>query len=202
MSITLDGPAGAALASSARGVHWLVELDFTSGTIRYTTAPVDVVAGGWTYTGLSSLVTVSNLSESEDSSNTKLTLGFSAVSTALLAASIGSVETYRGRSARLYLQLFDGTFTPVGTKVQRWSGYMDKVAVNRTRSATSGGDSVGRIELICSRAGLARARNFKGLRLTHAQQQQRFPGDMGLRYVQTLLEQPSVWLSKKFQSLG
>lgn len=198
MPITLDGPASSALAARSRGVHWLIELDFTSGTLAYTTAPIDVTSGGVTYRGVSNLADVSSLSESEDSSDTKLTLGFTVVNQAVLAATLGIIESYRGRAARLYLQLFDDTFTPVGTKVLRWSGYMDKVAVNRTRSATSGGESLGRIELQCSRAGLARARNFKGLRLTNAQQQQRFPGDTGLRYVQTLLEQPSVWLSKRF----
>lgn len=199
MTLTVDGPASAALASSARGVAWLIELDFAIGTQAYTTAPVDVTSGGVTYQGFSTLADVSGVSESEDSADTKVTLGFSVVSQAVLAATIGSVESYRGNPARLYLQMFDAGFAPVGAKIKRWSGYMDKVAVNRTRSSPSGGDSLGRIELQCSRAGLARARNFKGLRLTNAQQQHRHPGDTGLRYVQTLLEQPSVWLSKRFQ---
>jgi hypothetical protein len=46
---------------------------------------------------------------------------------------------------------------------------------------------------------MSRARNTTGLRLTDAQQQQRYAGDVGLAFMQTLIEQPSLWLSKRFQ---
>lgn len=201
MSLTLDATAQARITASVRGVAWLVELDFTSGTLRYTTAPLPIVAGGNTYTALGTLVDVSPVGESENTGAEQITLGFTAVSTAMLAASLGNVEGYRGRAARLNLQLLDDTWQPAGAPVLRWAGTMQPVKVTRTRSAPEGGASVGRIELPCTRSGMARARNAQGLRLNHAQQQQRFPGDLGLEYVQTLIEQPSLWLSKKFQKL-
>jgi hypothetical protein len=199
MALTLDGTATAAAAAGARGVAWLVDLEFVSGTLTYTTAPLSITVGGVVYQGYGDLVSVSTVGESEDSNADKLTLGVALVNTAMLAATLGDVDGYRGRRARLWLQLYDETFTPAGAPVQRWAGFMDRVTVDRSPAPATGGPSGGRINIECSRAGMARARNASGLRLTHAQQQARFAGDLGLEYLQTLIEQPSLWLSKRFQ---
>lgn len=199
MSLALDGTAAARIAATVRGVAWLVDLQFTTGTLRYTTAPVDLVVGANTYVG-GKQVDVSAVSESENANAEQLTLGF-VVDPAVLALVLGNVEAYRGQPAALWLQLFDEQFQPAGAPVKRWAGVMNKVQVSRQRSEPTGGPGSGRIELLCSRAGMARARNAEGLRLSHAQQQQRFPGDNGLQYVQTLIEQPSLWLSKRFKAV-
>ncbi len=197
--LTLDATATARIAAPVRGVAWLAELYFDSGTIYVTTAPVTVSSGGNDYLGLGSLVDVSAVSESENTAADKITLGMSLVDPAMLGATLGNVEGYRGRAVRLYLQLFDEAFQPSGAAVHRFSGYMDRVRVKRERSAPTGGGSTGRIEIECSRAGMPRARNAVGLRLSDAQQQAAYPGDRGLEYIQTLIESPSLWLSKRFQ---
>jgi hypothetical protein len=181
------------------GAHWLVELDFSSGLIRATTAPVDVTAAGNTYTGLGAFLGVGAVRESEDSAAERITISLPVVNSAMLAATMGPAATYRGRAARLYLQLFDEQFQPVGPRVARWSGYMEPVRITRTPASVGNGAGSGTIELPCQRAGMARARNYQGLRITHSQQLARYPGDMGLQYLQTLIEQPALWLSKRFQ---
>lgn len=201
MSLALDGTAAARIAAPVRGVAWLVELQFSSGTVRYTTAPMAVTVGADTYLGLGDLAGVSDVGESENTGAEQLALSFSLVNPSMLAATLGNVEGYRGRTARLWLQLFDEAFQPAGAPVLRWSGVMDRVQVSRTPAPEGGGASSGHLELQCSRAGMARARNAEGLRLSHAQQQQRFPLDLGLQYVQALIEQPALWLSKRFQKL-
>jgi hypothetical protein len=201
VSLTLDGTASARIAASVRGVAWLVQLDFLPSTLYYTTAPQTFTIGGNAYLGLGDLAGVSDVGESENTSAEQVTLSFALVNTALLAATLGNVENYRGRAVRLYLQLFDEAFQPAGAPVLRWSGHMQPVKVVRTPSDPAGGGAAGRIELPCARAGMARARNPAGLRLSHAQQLQRYPGDLGLEYVQTLIEQPSLWLSKRFQKV-
>lgn len=65
MSLALDGTAAARIAATVRGVAWLVDLQFTTGTLRYTTAPVDLVVGANTYVG-GKQVDVSAVSESEN----------------------------------------------------------------------------------------------------------------------------------------
>lgn len=200
MSLTLDGTAGARIAASVRGVAWLADLEFGTGTIYFTTAPVTVTALGHDYLGLGDLASVSPIGESEDTAADKITLGFALVNPAMLAATLADVDNYRGRRARLWLQVFDAAFQPAGAPVQRWAGFMDRVAVQRKPAdALGGGAASARLDLECSRAGMARARNLAGLRLTDAQQQQRYPGDLGLQYMQTLIETPSLWLSKRFQ---
>jgi hypothetical protein len=178
------------------GVAWLVALDFASGMLRYTTAPVSITDGADTYLGVGALASVSAVTESEEVQADAITLRLSIVDTALIAASLGNVEGYRGRAATVYLQMLDATFRPVGPKVRRWAGLMDRVEIKRGNSDAG---ATGSIELRCSRSGIARMRNAQGLRLTHEQQLRRYPGDTGLRYVRTLIEQPTLWLSKRFQ---
>ena len=201
MTITLDGPATAALTASARGAQWLVEADFTTGTVYYTTNAVSLTVGGHTYTGLGNMADVTGVTESEDTSVQKITLGFSVANPAILAATLGNVERYRWRPVRLYLQLIDTTYQPVGAPVLRFSGYMEPIKVTRQAAPPEGGPRTARLEMPCSKAGMSRARKAQGLRLTHAQQIARFPGDLGLQYMQELVEKPAVWLSRAFQNI-
>lgn len=199
MSLTLDSDATALINSNARGAAMLVEMDFVSGTQRFTNAPVSLTVGGHTYIGLHNVSSISTINESEVNSAEKLTLSFSVVNQAMLAMTLGGIENYRGKAVRVYLQLMTPQFQPDGAPIRRWSGYMDRVAVVRTRSTPDGGDSSGKIEMACSRAGMFRARNYQGRRLTNSQQRQRYPGDRGLEFLQSLIETPSLWLSKAFQ---
>lgn len=201
MALTLDGTATARAAADVAGIHWLVELDFQAGTQYLTTWPLTLSIGGNDYIGLGDLLGVSTLGESEDPAAERLTLSLNIVNTAMLAATLGAATTYRGRAARLYGQFIGEDLQPAGAPVQRWAGYMDKVTINRTPSPPEGGSSSGNIELRCVRAGQARFRNSTGLRLTDAQQQQRYPGDKGLEYISALIEKPVVWLSTRFQQI-
>lgn len=181
------------------GVAWLVELDFTGGMLRLTTAPVSITVGADTYTGLGALLGVGSINESEDANAERVNLTLGIVDTGMLAAVMGDASTYRGRPVRIYLHLLTGDYVPVGSKILRWAGYMEPVRITRSRAEAGG--ATGRIELPCSRAGFFKARNYAGLRHTHAQQLQRYPGDLGLQYMQDLLEKPALWLSKRFQEV-
>lgn len=194
--LTLDSAALAQIQATARGVQWLVQLDFGTGTVRYTTHAVDITSGGYTWLGFGALVSVDGVRESEDAAPGDVTLGLSLVSTAMLAATVGNVENYRNRSARLSLQLMGAGFEPIGAPVARWAGYMNKVRVKRTTSPD--GSSSGSIQMVCSRAGANRSRAGTGLRHTHAQHVARFAGDNGFEYIQTLVDRPADWLSKRF----
>jgi len=114
---------------------------------------------------------------------------------------VGSAATYRNRLVTIYLQLMDATFQRAGAPVLRWSGVMDKIRITRDSTKLQDGSNGGKIEMLCSRYGMSRIRNHEGLRVTHAQQLVRFPGDLGLEFVATLVETPARWLSKKFQNI-
>jgi hypothetical protein len=186
--------------ATVAGVAWLVELAFTTGTLRLTTAPQDLPALGYSWQGLGNLAAVGDVSESADTGAEQIELSLSLVSTAMLASTLGSVESYRGRRVRLWLQLLDGTFKPAGDPVLRWAGAMEPVRVERTGADITGTDEpTGRIVLPCSRAGMARARHAEGRRLTAAQIKRQWPAETGLNYVRSLIETPQLWLSKRFQ---
>jgi len=158
---------------------------------------VEISSGVQTYLALGSLVDVANVQESADTAADHLSIRFTVASASMFAAALVDPAIYRGKAANLSLQLFDTGFQPAGAAVLRWRGYMDRMQISRT----TGDEVSGMIDVQCSRAGMARARRAEGLRLTDAQQQSRYPGDTGLRYVRTLLETPSLWLSKRFQEV-
>lgn len=200
--ITLDGTALARIAAGDVGVCYLIELDFLAGTLRYTTfgRTLDATVDGnaRTYTGLGDALALSQLAESEDVSPDQLTLSLSLANTATLAAALGAVHTYRGRPMRVYLQLLDGADVIAGAAVQRYGGVMNRVQV-AVEVDSDTGTRTGRVDLVCSRAGMARARHYEGLRLAHEQQIAQFAGDLGLEHLASLINLPRPWLSVAFQ---
>lgn len=197
--ITYTPGQSAVVNSTVRGVTLLVDLEFASGAIYATTFSVPIQANGHTYTALGNVLSVSDFRESEVLATDKLSIKLSLVNSAMLAYVIGPASEYRNRSARIYVQLVNAEYLPVEAPILRWSGYMDKVRITRRTSKTD--SSSGEIELSCLRAGLSRFRNVLGFRMSHAQQQLDFPGDMGLEYTEQLVNNPPVWLSKKFQEV-
>ena len=196
-SLGVDGDAQ--LASGRYASAYLVEMRFASGTLYLCTLPIAVPVAGNTYTGLGRLLRVDPIATSEDGRADKVKISLSITDDAVLAAVLGNVAGYRGRRVVIWMQLFTDTFKPVGQRSLEWQGYMEPVSI--TRSAGQGGIT-GRIEMPCTRAGLPRSRNSQGLRVTHAQQQQRYAGDLFCQYIQALVEQPYTWLSKRFQEIG
>lgn len=190
---------GTTINATVRGVTLLVDLEFASGTIYATTFSVPIVANGETYTALGNVMSVSDFRESEVLTTDKLSIKLSLVNTAMLAYVIGPASEYRNRSVRIYAQLVNDAYLPVEAPILRWAGYMDKVRVTRRTSKTE--SSSGEVELICQRAGLSRFRNVLGFRMSHAQQQLDFPGDMGLEYTEQLVTNPPIWMSKRFQEI-
>lgn len=197
MALTLGGTETTQLAQPALGVHWLIEAYFTTGTVYVTTAPENVTSGGQIYIGLGSVIGISEVTETGEINTDKLTLTLPLANDAHVQLLMGDVNVYRGRQIKLYMQLFNENFVPVGAKTLRWVGYMSPVSIKPSRDEA--GNQNGKVELPLIRAGLSKFRNFKGLRLTHNQQVTRYPGDVGLQYLADLIEKPAVWLTKKFQ---
>ena len=197
MSLGLDSDAEAAATSTARGFHWLVELEFTGGTVYFTTSAVAIDWNGHTYIASGGGVEVSAVSASENTAGEKITLSMPVVNSAFLASTLDPA-TYRGRAIRLYGQFIDSTFKPAGEPKLSWQGYMEPVRIERKPSQD--GPSTGRIVLPCTRAGMARARNTDGLRLSDAQQQAEFAGDKFYEYIPTLLDKQQQWLSRRWQA--
>lgn len=194
MTVTTNTGFDTAAAAPAVGVLELIELDFTSGTLYLTTWPVDVTIGAQTYTGIGAVGSVGEIKESEDGLTQTLQLTLSQVNSSYLALALGNVSTYQGRGARIKLALTDSNLVIQGSPVLRFSGFMDKISIKRT------GQNVGQITLECSIGGYDVRRTPTGLRMNDTQHQSRQPGELGFTYIASLIAQPQLWLSKRFQT--
>lgn len=195
MSLTTSAGWDTAASSAAVGVLCLVELQFTGGTIRVTNWPVDVTALTYTWTGIGAVAEIGELKESEDGNYQKLTVGLSQVKSAYLALALGSVETYQGRVAKIWIATVDAsTLQITGTPILRFAGYMDQVHISRD-------DDVGKIALDLQTGAYDIRSNPAALRMNDAQHRVRKPGETGFRYIQDLIGKPQQWLSKRFQQI-
>ena len=192
MTITTNAGFDTATALPAVGVLELVELDFAAATLYLTTWPVDLTISGQVYTGVGAVGSIGQIRESEDGSTQRLDIVLSQVNSSNLSLALGNVSNYQGRGARVKLALTDSNLVIQGSPVLRFSGFMDKVSIKRNGDA-------GEITLECATGGYDVRRNPAGLRMNDIQHQSRQPGELGFQYVQTLISNPQLWLSKRFQ---
>lgn len=194
MAITTNAGFDSAAASAALGVLALIELEFLGGTLYLTTWPTDVTIGAQVYQGVGQVLSLGEIKESEDGATQRLPITLSQVQASNLALALGSANAYQGRAARVYLAFTDAAFVVQGSPVLRFSGFMDKVAIKRES------DQVGSVVLECATGGYDVRKTATGLRMNDVQHQTRHPGELGFQYVQTLISNPQLWLSKRFQT--
>ena len=186
------------LRSGALGVATLIELDFASpiGTQRYTSWSSDLSIEGQLYKGIGHILAVPEVKYSAEPHNDTHTLAISSADLSVLGMALGPAHTYVGRPARLYTVWMRPDGTPLPQRRIYFTGVMEPVAV--AEDDDGAGTTLGRIEMPLRRVGLARSRNAEGIRMTHAQQQTDYPGDMGLSGMEKML-QSQVWHSKEYQ---
>jgi hypothetical protein len=195
MSLSFGTAGDAQLASGVYADCYLVDMHFSDAPVYLSTLSVNRTIAGNSYIGVG-LLRVDTITTSEDGRPDKVKLSLPLTDETLLGLLLGSAQGYRGREIWVWKQILTGDFVPVGDRQLEWRGYMDPVSIPRQRGE---GGITGSIDLPCYRAGMAQARRAEGLRITHAQQQARYPGDKGCEYIAKLVEEPSTWLSKKFQ---
>jgi hypothetical protein len=188
---TLSSPQQTELERPVTRIVYFVELEFRDSTQYLCTANISITWGGHEWIGLGSMGAISPIEESEGAESKSLTLTLNPVQNSVLALAVGDVEQYRGRNAKMYFVPLDESFRPIGIPVVCWRGIMDTMAV-------SVDGEEGAITLKCETSAYGLKRQ-PGLRLNAAQQKSRYPTDTGLDYLNDLIANPQIWLSKKFQ---
>lgn len=181
----------AELAKAVTRTVYFVEFQFASATSRLSTANIPLTWGGYEWAGVGSLGTISTVEESDGLEAKPLNFTVNSAQQSWLALAVGSVEEYRGRPAKMYMCPLNEQFQMVGTPERCWSGIMDMLSVGINEDS-------GTITLKCetSAYGLKRRPAF---RLNAAQHKKEHPDDTGFDYLNDLIANPVVWLSKKFQ---
>lgn len=175
-------------------VVYFIELAFSGGTTYWNTMTQNVDWGGHTWYGIGAIADISEVSEANSMESFPLSFSVNIADQSILAIAVGSVEVYRGRSAKMYMCPMAENFTLVNMPVLCWVGTMDTVAVG-----VDGAD--GKIVLKCENSAFSLKR-VPNLRI-NAAQHKALPGnsnDLGFDYLIDLMANPQTWLSKKFQS--
>ncbi|MFN3303038.1 MAG: hypothetical protein ACK44A_04885 [Roseateles sp.] len=182
-----------ALVAPHAGVLLLLQLDFTTGTQRYTNWTHSLDYFGHTWQGLGPVVGVSVVAQSEDLQFPAVDVQLNLANPGALSLALGNPEPYRRRPITIWQGLLDDELRPAGDPEVIWAGLMDQL-----RFDTGDGKEGAAAVMRCEMPGRDK-RAATSLRLTHAQQQRRYPGDTGLSRIERMVGQPQTWLSKRFQ---
>lgn len=178
------------------GVALLAEMNFTTGTKRYSTWGGSLHALGHDWEFLPGVVNIGAMQQSEGIEYPAMDLTLAVPDPAILGLAVGTEKTYRGRLIKLYMAVMDDVFRLVDDPQVVWVGVMDQVQMN----TGDGAEDKGTITLRCEQPGKD-SRNAMSQRLTHQQQIKKYPGDTGLSRMAEISGGPQTWLSKKFQQV-
>lgn len=176
---------------------YLVQFDFKTTVMRACSLNQTVTWGGHEWIGLGAIAGISDIEESDGLESKALNFTLNAADPSWLAISIGAVEEYRGRSAKLYFCPLDENYQLIGEPEICWRGVMDTVSVGIDKD---GEETKGQIALKCETSSYGLKRQ-PALRMNHAIQTKRHPGDLGFQYQADLIANPQLWLSRKFQQI-
>jgi hypothetical protein len=190
MTRTLPSLVGTAVAALADfETADLIELQFGSGTLRWTTASVDIAWGGFTWTAVGGALVVGDPQESSDDNAAGVSLNFSATDGTVMSALLG--QTYLGRTARIYRASIQQSNGAIDAALI-FEGYMnDAFTIRDERDPVTGAGSVEVETRLTARTGdLARQNGF---RCNLASHQAVYADDLFFQFVPELTNKTIRW---------
>ena len=186
------------LASRHAGTLYLVEMQFSTGTYRFTNWTHSVEwPTGTVWLGFGAIVDVGGMSQAERLEYPSMDIGLQIGDPAMLALALGNASTYRNRPVTVWAGILDDELRAVDDPLPYWAGVMDQVRLATGDGEGEGGSVVMRCENPCRDS-----RAPRNLRLNNAQQQARFPGDTGLSRIERMTGVPQLWMSVRYQRGG
>lgn len=172
-------------------IVYFAEFAFLGGTAYMNTSNQTITWNGHDWLGVGTLGSIGEVEETDGLEAKALNFTLNAAQPSWLALAVGSVEEYRGRSAKLYMCPLDEGFVPIDDPILCWTGIMDTVTVGVEGEA-------GQIVLKCETSAYGLKRR-QSLRINAAQQKKKYPTDTSLDFLQDLIARPQQWLSINFQ---
>jgi hypothetical protein len=183
-----------AAAASGRTVNasLLVFMDFAGGPRRWWTGFGDLEAGGFTWEGLGQIVGIDGLDSAIGTAAPQTTFTLSGVDADIVAKVNDASDEVKGRLARVYIQFFevnpanDGrVWANLDTPQAIWTGRMDQIRYSAAEGSRT-------ITVTAESRWAGRNRPPFGA-YTYADQIARFPGDLGLKQVASLVNKTIKW---------
>ena len=182
MTRSVSGAMATALAAANLRPALFVELQFGSGTIYATNLPATITWNGHDWLGLGNLGSISMVEEGESIQAYGLALTLSGVQPAYVSIALG--EQYQGRTAKVYLGLFNDSYALIADPVQVFRGRMDNMELAQGETFTIKVNCEGRL------ADFERARVR---RYNHEDQIAIYPDDRGFEFVPQMVEKALNW---------
>lgn len=170
----------AAFSNASLTAFFAVELEFTSGTLRFWNGYGDLTVNGDTYTGSGDLLGISAIEETAEIGAKGATVTMSGIPSYLL--SIALAENYRNRTASIYVGTIDGA-TVESYKI--FSGRMDMMDLEE-----QGETCAISLQIENKLIDLERSRVR---RYTSEDQKALYSGDKGFEFVNSLQEANIKW---------
>ena len=177
MSRTLTGAVSAALAAANVPVLTLVSMAFGSGTLYVNNSGQSIQWNGQTWLGLGRLGSIEASKETPDLAANSVNLKLSGVPTAQITTAL--TEHYQGLACLIYLAPLDSNYNVLADPVLIFSGRMNTLDVEMGQTATI---------TVNVESRLADWDRPRVRRYNDADQQAEYSGDLGLQYVEQMVE--------------
>lgn len=182
MSRTLSAAVLAATQAANVPLILLVELVFDSGSVRVTNAAYTFSWNGFSWIGLGRLGSIDAVEEAAGVQANAVGLRLSGVPVDMVSIAVG--EHYQGRACRIYAAPLSASFEVLGSPVKIFEGRMDTMAVDIGSTATI---------TLTAESRLADLERARVRRYNDADQQAEYPGDLGLRFAEEMVEKQVRW---------
>lgn len=179
MSRELTAIVDAAVEGTEIHVFVGVEIFFRSGTVRLWFGIGDVTVNGNVFVGSGSLLSISDIEETAQLQASGVTLTLTSIPTTIVA--LAMAEPYQGVLCNVYF----GVLKPSPSASVVFSGYVDQMNVTDAPESCTISVSIEN-KLI----DLERPRSR---RYTQKDQESRYPGDLGLQFVESLQTKEVFW---------
>ena len=172
-----------AVVSAAVMPILLVEALFDSGATRMWSGYGTLTWGGYEWLGAGHLLSISEMTETQELRATGATIGLSGIPSDLLALALA--EPYQGRLVKIYIGAMDSAGAVIADPYQIFAGRCDTVEISEGSDTSTITVSVESRLIDLERA---RARRYE-----HIDQQIDYPDDKGLEYVSSIQDMEITW---------
>jgi len=180
---TVTTDVGNALAAAAVPVIAFVEMDFAGGVVRATNAPYTIEWNSQSWTGLGNLGGIEVIDEGANMEAFGVALRLSGVPAELLAIALG--ETYQGRDCSIWCAPLDADHAIIADPVLVFLGRMDTMEISMANGQG--------VITLSAESRLVDLERPRVRRYNDADQQAEYPGDLGLQFVEQMVEKELVW---------